>query len=175
VLGLLFHLQYERPFWASLGWRRSHMHALWPVTAGLAAVVGVALLTQIVRLPGTSNRMLDMMNDPVSAALVSIYGITVGPLTEELAFRGFLQPLLVKRWGVVAGILGAAIPFGILHYWQYGNSWRHALLITFAGAAFGAMRQYSKSTRVAVIMHSAYNGVLFLAFYSQRSELILRW
>jgi len=56
---------------------------------------------------------------------------------EELIFRGFLQPLLVRSLGAPAGILATALPFGLLHFQEYGNSWRHVLLISLSGVAFG--------------------------------------
>ena len=46
-----------------------------------------------------------------------------------------------------------------MHFQEYGNSWRHALLITAAGASFGWMRYRTGSTKAAAVMHSAYNCV----------------
>jgi len=43
-----------------------------------------------------------------------------------------------------AGVLAATIPFGLLHFQEYGNSWRHAVLIALAGASFGWMRQANR-------------------------------
>jgi membrane protease YdiL (CAAX protease family) len=63
----------------------------------------------------------------------------------------------------------AAVPFGLLHLQQYGNSWRHVLLITLAGAAFGWMRYRTGSTKAAVIMHAAYNGVFFVLLAVQQA------
>jgi hypothetical protein len=45
----------------------------------------------------------------------------------------------LRSLGAGPGILAAAIPFGLLHFPEYGNSWRHALLISLVGAAFGWM------------------------------------
>ena len=70
----------------------------------------------------------------------------MAPVCEELMFRGFLQPLLVRSLGAAAGILATALPFGLLHFQEYGNSWRHVLLISLSGVAFGWMRHATGST-----------------------------
>ena len=86
----------------------------------------------------------------------------MAPVCEELVFRGFLQPVLVRSLGAVAGILATAVPFGLLHFSEYGNSWRHVLLISLSGVAFGWVRQVTGSTKAAAGMHSAYNAFQFV-------------
>jgi len=83
--------------------------------------------------------------------------------------------VLVRSFGAVAGVVLAAIPFGLLHLSQYGGSWRHGLLITMAGVGFGWMRQVSGSTRAAAIMHAAYNFIFFAALFAQRGKLPGPW
>jgi membrane protease YdiL (CAAX protease family) len=103
--------------------------------------------------------------------LVAVFGITVGPLCEELIFRGFLQPLFVRSFGAVAGILLTALAFGLLHLQEYGFSWRHVVLITMVGAALGWIRHRTGSTKASTIMHAAYNATFFLvALAAQRKN-----
>ena len=119
--------------------------------------------------------MKEFLTRRSSVVLLAIFGTTLGPLCEELAFRGFMQPLFVRSLGAIPGILLAAVPFGLLHLQQYGWSWRHGLLITLAGAAFGWMRHATGSTKASVIMHVAYNSMFFLALVAQRKELPSQW
>lgn len=167
LLRQIFRWEYDRPFWSSLAWTRTKLPVLWTVIAGLVAAFGIAMASYVIRTPNTSNPMTELMQDRISVILLAIFGVTLGPLCEELAFRGFLQPLLVRSAGPVPGILGAAIPFGLLHYQEYGNSWRHALLIALAGSAFGWMRHATGSTKASTIMHAAYNGLFFYALFAQ--------
>lgn len=168
---LVFRWHYGRPFWRSLGWRSMRLPPLLIVIAGLATAFGVSLVSLVIRTPATPNPMTEMLANPTSLALVTIFGVTLGPMFEELAFRGFLQPLLVRSLGVVAGVLVAAIPFGLLHFQEYGNSWRHVVLISLAGAAFGAVRQITGSTRASTLMHASYNALFFVALLAQRNQL----
>jgi membrane protease YdiL (CAAX protease family) len=45
---------------------------------------------------------------------------------------------------------------------EFRNSWRHLLLISLSGVAFGWMRQATGSTKAAAGMHAAYNGFQFV-------------
>jgi membrane protease YdiL (CAAX protease family) len=138
---------------------------------GVGAAYAVSLLGALIRTPTTPNEITKLLDDPKSLILMAVFGITLAPLCEELAFRGFLQPLLVRSLGVVPGILAAALPFGLLHYREYGNSWRHAVIVAAAGAAFGWMRHRTGSTRASTIMHAAYNALFFAAVAGQKASL----
>jgi membrane protease YdiL (CAAX protease family) len=170
-LALIFRMQYDRPFWQSLGWTSFHMPPVAIVLYGALTAIGVAFVSVVLRTPTTSNRITEMLEDPKSVMVVAAFGLTLGPLAEELIFRGFLQPLLVRNLGPLLGIFGAAVPFGILHFQEYGNSWRHALLIALAGSAFGWMRHRTGSTKSSTLMHAAYNGLEFLVYFTQQKEL----
>jgi membrane protease YdiL (CAAX protease family) len=40
------------------------------------------------------------------------------------------------------------------------------VLITLAGAGFGAVRQWTSSTRASALMHAGYNSALFILFFA---------
>ncbi len=171
ILKAIFRLQYDRPFWESLDWKPSRVNALILAIAGMGVAIAVAFLAAAIRTPITDSPMTQLLKDRASMAVVAVFAVTAGPLAEELLFRGFLQPLLVRSLGAAVGIIAAAIPFGMLHFWEYGNSWRHVLLISAAGAAFGWVRHAAGSTRASTIMHAGYNAVLFVGLAVQRIAL----
>jgi membrane protease YdiL (CAAX protease family) len=174
VVWFLFRTHYERPLWESLGWRRYDGSRLRVVLLGVATALAVVLSAAALRVQDAPNPMKELLNSRGAVVLVTIFGTTIGPICEELVFRGFLQPLLVRSIGV-AGIAAAALPFGLLHLPQYGWSWRHALLVTMAGCAFGWMRHTTGSTRASSLMHAAYNGFFFGAFLSQWRNITNTW
>jgi membrane protease YdiL (CAAX protease family) len=148
ILVVIFRAQYGRPFWASLGWKPVNAPPFLVAAAGCLTAFGVVAFGYAIRTPTTSNPLTELMHDRASIILVAVFGITLGPLAEELAFRGFLQPLLSKSFGTPVGILLASLPFGLLHFPEYGYSWRHVILITAAGAAFGWMRHATGRRRL---------------------------
>ena len=44
------------------------------------------------------------------AWVLSLFGMTVAPLLEELFFRGFLYPVLARRMGIIAAVILTASP-----------------------------------------------------------------
>jgi len=175
ALYFLLKLHYGRSFWPSLRWVHTRPGAARAALYGFVLAFAVALAGGVLRTPDIQTPMKDLLSDRSSVILIAVFAVTLGPLCEELAFRGFLQPVLVRSFGAVIGVLLAAIPFGMLHLSQYGGSWRHGLLITMAGAGFGWMRQVSGSTRAAAVMHAAYNFIFFAAMFSQKGGIPHAW
>ena len=172
ALLVILRVQYDRPFWRSLGWNATGIPFLWNVIAGLGAALAVGLVGHLIATPAPGGPIMEMMKGPAaSLVVVTLFGTVVAPICEELAFRGFLQPLLVRSFGALAGILMAAAPFGMLHYWEYGDSWRSAVQIGLAGATFGWMRQATGSTRAAAIMHASFNALSFVSLFMQGRNL----
>lgn len=175
ALYLLFRIGYHQPFWESLGWAPARLAApaliaLGILLAFLIGLAGAALKTQDLETP-----MKELFSDRSSVLLLGIFGVTLGPVCEELAFRGFLQPLLVRSFGAALGIVLTAAPFGVLHLAQYAWSWRHGVLITLTGIALGCVRHFTGSTRASAIMHGAYNFTFFAAYFSQGRNLPTGW
>ena len=175
VLYALFHLHYGQPMMASLGWNRSGMKAIAALALGFGLSFLIALLGGLLRIPNTDTPMKHLMANPTGLLLIGLFATTLGPLCEELIFRGFLQPLLVRSFGAAPGILLTAVPFGLLHLQQYGNAWQSGVLITFAGAVFGMVRHVTNSTRASTSVHAAYNSTLFLALLFSGRTLPLKW
>jgi membrane protease YdiL (CAAX protease family) len=168
VLVMIFRVQYARSFWESLAWKPFNAPPLLVLGAGWITAFVVVGFGYLIHTPTTANPMTELLNDRASIVLVAFFGVTLGPLAEELAFRGFLQPLLARSFGTVAGIVLASLPFGLLHFPEYGYSWRHVVLISGAGAAFGWMRHVTGSTKASTLMHAAYNAVFFIALWSSK-------
>src|SRR2546423_2930496 len=149
VLKGIFRINYNRPFWRSLDWRPYNFGFGVTMMLGVAVAVGISMLGVLMKTPDVNSPMKELLERHSTAILIAIFGTTVGPLCEELAFRGFLQPLLVRSLGVLPGIMATAIPFGLLHAEQNAYSWRAVFLVTLAGTAFGWIRHVTGSTRAS--------------------------
>jgi membrane protease YdiL (CAAX protease family) len=163
ALMVIFRVQYDRPLWRSLGWTWTGVPVFGCIVYGCATLLLVGAVAKLIRTPPAAGPLMDMMKDRTALIVMAIFGSTAAPLFEELAFRGFLQPLLVRNLGAIGGILLTSIFFGGLHYSEYGESWHSALLIGIAGMAFGCMRQLTGSTAAAALMHASFNGLQFAA------------
>ncbi len=176
ALYALLHWRYGRPFWKSLGWVVPAQDVLLSsVVWGPMLAIGVSVLGVVLRTPEMDMPIKQFLRGREAIILVAIFGTTLGPLCEEVFFRGFLLPLVVRSLGAWPGILVAALPFALLHGPQYGWSWRHVLLVTVAGVAFGWVRHRTGSTAVATVMHATYNLTFFIGFLFQEKDSLLRW
>jgi uncharacterized protein len=171
VLYMILRIKYGEPFWGSLGWVRPlekiGRHVLLGVLLAFALAIGGLFL----KAPEIEMPMMRLLSDRFSLVLVGLAAATVGPLCEELAFRGFILPLLVRSMGTVLGIILTTVPFALLHGPQYAWSWRHLLFIVLAGAVFGLVRLRTGSTAAATVVHAAYNLTFFIAFLFQSKNL----
>src|SRR5277367_2261096 len=137
ALYLMLRMRYNRPFWRSLGWNFPFRGMALTLFGGPILAFGIGYLGYMLRTPDVPTPFRQMVENRPTFILFGIFVVIVGPLCEELAFRGFLMPLLVRSFGAAAGILGTGVLFGALHAPEYAWSWRHVLLITTAGSAFG--------------------------------------
>ena len=166
LLAGILRVQYQAPFWRSMGWTPSRIAIVPSLAAGVFLAFGLAVLGGLLRIPDVDSPVTRLLESPTSAVPLALFGILVAPLAEELAFRGFLQPLLVRSLGILGGIAVTALLFGMLHWEQNSRSWPHVAIITLAGIAFGILRHVSGSTRTSILAHVAYNSTLFLAYFA---------
>ncbi|MCX6393706.1 MAG: type II CAAX endopeptidase family protein [Solirubrobacterales bacterium] len=86
--------------------------------------------------------------------------ITVAaPLAEEFLFRGFVFTVLWKHAGLVVGVLGTGVLFGLLH----AGSSPGALLVPLAvlGAILCLLRVVTGSLLPCIALHSVNNSIAF--------------
>ncbi|HMF79168.1 MAG TPA: type II CAAX endopeptidase family protein [Bryobacteraceae bacterium] len=161
----IFRTRYDRPVFSSLGWRRSNFSPLLAVVCGGVLAFLVALAGSLMQTPKVKSPLDDLTSTPVLLTLFGLMAITVAPLFEEMLFRGFLQPLLSRTLGIVAGIGITASIFGAMHAPEYAMAWQYVVLIALAGAAFGWVRARSNSIIPCTIMHGSFNlaSVIVLA------------
>lgn len=120
------------------------------LTMGLIAVLSRISPTMAEALKETGTRMgresLEMAGYPVMIVIVLMAG-----LSEEILFRGGLQPLI--------GLLPAAFLFGFSHGGWRREMWAYVLAAACSGTLFGLAYQWTGNLWVPVIAHSAHNLV----------------
>ena len=166
-LYVLLRLRYNEPFWRSLGWKFPFRGMGLTLFGGPLLAFGVALLGYALRTPDIQMPFRQMLDNRPTIILFSIFVVALGPLSEELAFRGFLMPLLIRSFGPAIGILGTGVLFGCMHAYEYSWSWRHVVLISVAGSVFGWVRWKTGSIAASIFMHSTYNLTQLAGFLAQ--------
>jgi uncharacterized protein len=164
LLGYMYILvtkERGRPrFWDAIHWH-------WPANFGPFLAAGFALQIVFIFLerflPFPKQTPFDeLLQQRTALVLILMFAVTLGPLMEELFFRGFFYPVVARRFGMVAGVLATALPFGLMHAAQYGYSWASVLLVSIVGVVLGAVRAAKDSVAAGFILHIAYNGTITL-------------
>jgi membrane protease YdiL (CAAX protease family) len=81
---------------------------------------------------------------------------------EELFFRGFLYPVLARRFGFIMAVLLTALPFACIHIIEY-KAWAPVLIVFLVGVVLTVVRAKRQSVASSFIVHSIYNGIPVLA------------
>jgi membrane protease YdiL (CAAX protease family) len=104
------------------------------------------------------------LRGPLLAVAILIIGV-IGPVAEELLFRGYVQSRLRRRWGVVPAVIIASVLFGLLHFDLVHSTFAFGL-----GLALGYATERSGSIWPAVWAHAVNNTISVLVSASGLSQ-----
>ena len=152
-----------RADWRALGLVHSQRRWLLRALAAVPAFLGVSvlwgLLLQSLGVEPQQEISLVVLESwpSLEAFLMVGYGVLIAPLVEELLFRCFLLPPLVRRLGGRAGVAISAILFGVMHI----SDPQAVPPLIVLGAVLGWLRLASGSLWPALLLHIGNNAVAF--------------
>jgi membrane protease YdiL (CAAX protease family) len=134
-------------------WRASLAAGVLGFGALLALLVVAA---RLVRLPSSAPITTPPDMPVMTAFLLLIMQSIVAGVTEEAAFRGYMQSMVERRYGVTIAILVNGTLFGLLHF---GNHPADVLLMLpyymAVSAVYGGLTWAADSILPALVLHSA--------------------
>jgi membrane protease YdiL (CAAX protease family) len=82
-------------------------------------------------------------------------------ISEELVFRGVIQPWIEQSWGLITGLIVSNILFGLVH----AVTPLYAVLAALVGIYLGLSLDYSgeRNLLTPIIIHSFYDLLAFVA------------
>jgi membrane protease YdiL (CAAX protease family) len=85
----------------------------------------------------------------------------IAGISEEILFRGVIQPWMESSWGISAGLIGSNILFGLVH----SISPLYTVLATLVGIYLGLALDYGgdRNLLIPIIIHGLYDFLAFLA------------
>jgi membrane protease YdiL (CAAX protease family) len=102
-----------------------------------------------------------------------LYGVTVGPIMEEVIFRGAAFSIVYvtassisasAQWWTALSIAASSVLFALAHTTMIGIPW---LVFFGMGMLYALLRWRSNSTATAALMHATYNAVIAYAMLRQ--------
>lgn len=157
--------EYRQRFSEAVRWTAPPpLRWLFYLAGGVALAFGVGLLGRI--LPFPPHLPIDKyFQDRTSAWLITLIGVTLAPLLEELFFRGFFYPVAARRLGVALGTVLTALGFALMHASQLAGAWGPLFVLFLVGLALTIARLVTRSVVPGFLMHVGYNGTLFTLLY----------
>ncbi len=157
ALYAIIAVRYRQPFWQSLSWSRPWAGAWGCVAFGPILAIAVSLLGAALHTPEVPNPVKELITSRATLFVVLLFVVGLGPVFEELVFRGFLLPLLIRSFGPAAGIVVTGALFGLLHGAQNQWAWQQITLIGLAGVVFGYVKYRTGSTASSTLLHATFN------------------
>jgi membrane protease YdiL (CAAX protease family) len=151
---VLVFLWFERRPWphARTGW---FFFGLLAGTVGFLLALATAYGIGIVRFIGESAVTPRLLSGIGGAVLI----IGLRTFGEEFFFRAWLQPLLVRSWGVPLGLAITSILFGLVHVFSRGVPPVVLVNVTLAGAFFGLIALRTGGLAAPFAAHWAWNAI----------------
>ncbi len=86
---------------------------------------------------------------------------SIAGFSEELLFRGVIQPWIESSWGMTAGLIGSNIIFGLAH----AVTPLYAVLATLVGMYLSLAMDYSgdRNLFIPIVIHGLYDFLAFVA------------
>ena len=119
--------------------------------------VGVSLAAAYAWIAGTASEL------PAQTAIGLLawgtFLVIIQAGSEEVYFRGWLQPFLAERWGTAVAIILSAIAFSLLHVIGGARSPVTILNLFLGGVLFGLLAARTGGIAAPVAGHIAWNWV----------------
>jgi membrane protease YdiL (CAAX protease family) len=186
----LFPRLWERSFLHGIQWNVLAVHRRWYWIVPGGILLSATAQTALHFLPTPQASPFDnLLKTPHEAWLLAAFAVLLAPLTEEIAFRGFLLPALataydwlalertpagLERWknssmhstsAVVFSAIFSSIPFALLHSDQLSHAWGAVGVLYGVSLVLSFVRIRTHSVACSTLMHATYNFSIFAVIF----------
>jgi len=190
----IFPHLWDRSFLTGIHWnfQIARRRWVWVLTTGLLATIVAQVALHFVSTP--ANAPVDqLLQNTRIVWLTAVFGVVLGPLMEELAFRGFLLPALataydwlslerspagLQHWqsttvhsraALIFSAIVSSIPFAYMHAAQIGYAWGVVGILYGVSLVLSYVRIRTHSLACSTLLHSAYNFTIFALLFLSTS------
>jgi membrane protease YdiL (CAAX protease family) len=153
---------------AYFGWVHPRRRIFWLYEL----IAGVAAATLVIAILHVEHPSLGQ-----TSPTTLLYGVTIGPIIEEILFRGAafsviyvtaasIKALLRPRLAIA--IVLSSLLFALAHTRRMGIPW---IMFFAMGTLYVLLRWRSNSTATAALMHATYNAAIALAILHDSSAI----
>jgi membrane protease YdiL (CAAX protease family) len=123
--------------------------------AGFAALIAlVRVMARVVVLPASAPITVPPGMSSATMVVLLVMGSVVAGVTEEVAFRGYMQTPIEREFGLAAAILIPGLAFGVLHFPNHPHDVVMMLPYYMAvTAVYGSITSAANSILPALVLH----------------------
>ena len=140
----------------------------WTIVGLLGLFILVSISSYILTQLGVQSAQNAVIEDGRNNPQVFLYYMVmtilfVGP-AEEFLFRGLIQGLFRRAYGVIPGVAVSAVAFGGVHYIALtggGSRLSYIAVAAVLGVVLGILYEKTKNLTVPILVHGIYNAILF--------------
>jgi membrane protease YdiL (CAAX protease family) len=164
VVGFIFFLikiLHRQPILPTLRWEvRERIPLLSLLFGGVFLALSAVIFSRV--FPPPTDTVFDkFLTSTPSLVLLVIFGGIVGPLLEEIIFRGFIYTLLADIYSSSVAVPITSVLFAMMHVGQLRGNLPAVVWILGVGAVLTVIRNRSRSLIPSVIVHTTYNAMIF--------------
>lgn len=127
------------------------------ILKGILITCCTMLYGRLIHIPETANddRINNMLTHSayIPGIILVVVIVIVGPVIEEIIFRGWMVKILSKQ-GLIIQTLLPTVAFALLHG---PNTWLQFSAYFVSGAGFMVIRLWTRSLQYSVICHMSWN------------------
>ena len=182
----LFPHLWELSFLQGIHWNLLALRRYWYWIVAGGVLLSAAAQASLQLLPAPKTDPFDsLLTTPHAAWLLMAFAVLLAPLTEEIAFRGFLLPALataydwlalerspagLDRWqrsslhsasALVFAAIFSSVPFVLLHADQLSHAWGALGVLYGVSLVLSFVRIRTHSLSCSVLLHASYNFSIF--------------
>jgi uncharacterized protein len=134
---------------------------------GFGALVSMLVLAgRLLRLPASSPIVMPPEMPAVTALALIVIASVVAGMTEEAAFRGYMQGPIERRHGVALSILVNGLVFGLLHFPAHPADvlWMLPYYVAVS-ALYGGLTWAANSILPAMLLHIGGNIIVLTRWW----------
>lgn len=140
------------------------------------ASVGLSLIIQQLGVQAADNQVVQQgqQNPTIFLYMIPVTILLVAP-AEELIFRGIVQGLFRRAYGVVPAVVLASALFGVAHWLALtggGSRLTYVAIAGILGVVLGVSYEFTENLTVPVVIHGLWNAYLFGSQYAAATDAI---
>lgn len=142
--------------------------ALMAGLAGFGALLALlSVAARLVSLPGSPPIVTPQQMPLVTAVLLLVMQSVVAGVSEEAAFRGYMQSMVERHYGLTVAILVNGVFFGLLHFGNHpGDVFLMLPYYVAVSAVYGGLTWAADSILPAVVLHSIGDAVVLTRWWA---------